>query len=440
MVMSIRKKVVLFAVGAAVMMAAICVFVCVCIDKIESHLNSGTVAAASDIDALAFLPVVTIVVTAVFVVVLLIIAILFGRSIVTPVNMLTKFIKVVAYNGQVVFSEENWVIARKMAKAKDETGIAFAALNDMVLRFEKIGQILEKVAQGDFTVEAKSLGEADLIGNSIIKVLSDLNRVLEDINSITVEVRGGADQISGISQSLAQGSSEQATAVEQLSASIEEISNKTMESTNLARDAANLSQNVMGVVQKGNEQMKRLITAVEDINTASQNISKIIRVINDIAFQTNILALNAAVEAARAGSAGKGFAVVADEVRNLASKSADAAKETGALIENSMRKAELGMDMAGQTAASLSEVVSGIEKSARFISEIASSSEEQNNAITQINIGISQVSDVVQRTSATSQEAAASAEELDSQSSVLQEHVAQFKLKAARPGATGFAK
>jgi methyl-accepting chemotaxis protein len=437
MVMSIRKKVVLFGAAAAAMMAAICVFVCVCIERIESHLNSGTVTAASDIDALAILPVVTIVVTAICIAILIIIALLLGKSIVNPVNMLTQFIKVVAYNGQVIFPEESWVIARKMAKAKDETGTAFAALNDMVLRFERIGQLLEKVAQGDFTVEAKSLGEADVIGNSIIKVVSDLNRVLEDISVITLEVRGGADQISNISQSLAQGSSEQATTVEQLSSSIAEISGKTMQSTNLARDAASLSQDVMGVVEKGNEQMNRLIAAVEDINTASQNISKIIRVIDDIAFQTNILALNAAVEAARAGAAGKGFAVVADEVRSLASNSADAAKETGALIENSMRKAKLGMDMAGQTAVSLSEVVTGIEESARLISEIASSSEEQNSAIAQINVGIDQVSNVVQRTSATSQEAAASAEELDNQSSVLQEHVSQFKLKTARSGATG---
>jgi methyl-accepting chemotaxis protein len=437
--MSIRKKVLIFGGIAAAMMAAICAFVCICIETIESHLNSGTAVAASDIDALAFLPIVTIVVTGVFIAVLIIIGIMLGKSIVNPVNMLTQFIKVVAYNGQVVFPEESWVIARQMAKAKDETGTAFAALNDMVLRFEGIGQLLEKVAQGDFTVEAKSLGEADLIGNSIIKVVSDLNRVLADISVVTLEVRGGADQISGISQSLAQGSSEQATTVEQLSASITEISDKTMQSTNLARDAANLSQNVMEAAEKGNEQMNRLTAAVEDINTASQNISKIIRVIDDIAFQTNILALNAAVEAARAGAAGKGFAVVADEVRNLASKSADAAKETGTLIENSMQKAALGMNMAGQTAASLSEVVEGIEKSARLISDIASSSEEQNNAITQINSGISQVSDVVQRTSATSQEAAASAEELDNQSSVLQEHVSQFKLKTARSGATGFA-
>ncbi|MDR0987220.1 MAG: methyl-accepting chemotaxis protein [Ruminococcus sp.] len=299
----------------------------------------------------------------------------------------------------------------------------------MVLRFEKIALLLENIAHGDFTVEWKSLGKNDLIGNSIITVVTDLNRVLSEIQGVTNEVKSGADQISEISRTLAQGSSEQAATVEQLSASIDEISLKTKDSTELAGNAAKLSDNVMEHAEKGSEQMGRLTTAVDDITAASRDISKIIKVIDDIAFQTNILALNAAVEAARAGEAGKGFAVVADEVRNLASKSATAAKETETLIENSMKKAELGSDIAKETAVSLGEMVSGITKSTGIITEIAEGLEIQNASLSQINLAVSQVNDVVSRNASAAEETAAASEQLDSQSEILAENVKLFKVK-----------
>jgi methyl-accepting chemotaxis protein len=176
-------------------------------------------------------------------------------------------------------------------------------------------------------------------------------------------------------------------------------------------------------------QMDEMISAVKDINQSSLNINKVIKVIDDIAFQTNILALNAAVEAARAGQHGKGFAVVAEEVRNLASKSAEAAKDTGAMIQDSMIKAELGARIAGETAASLAEIVSGINESTRSINEISKSSEEQSMDISQINVGIDQVAQVVQQNSATAEESAAASQEMSAQSNLLQELISQFKLK-----------
>jgi methyl-accepting chemotaxis protein len=175
--------------------------------------------------------------------------------------------------------------------------------------------------------------------------------------------------------------------------------------------------------------MNEMTSAVKDINQASQSIGKVIKVIDDIAFQTNILALNAAVEAARAGQHGKGFAVVAEEVRNLAAKSADAARETGTLIANSTEKAELGSRIAGETAASLAEIVSGISESNQFINEIAQSSEQQSSGIEQINSGISQVAHVVQQNSATAEESAAASEEMNGQSSMLEGLISRFKLR-----------
>jgi len=248
-----------------------------------------------------------------------------------------------------------------------------------------------------------------------------------EINASTSQVSSGAKQIADGSQSLAQGSTEQAASVEQLSASISDIAQKTKENADMAFEADNLAGTIKSNAEKGSLQMDEMMAAVKDINQASQSISKVIKVIDDIAFQTNILSLNAAVEAARAGQHGKGFAVVAEEVRNLSAKSAQAAKETEELIANSMEKAELGSAIANETAGSLAEIVLGINESSQIIEGIARSSEEQAVAIKQINQGIDQVAQVVQQNSATAQESAAASVEMSVQASVLENMIAQFK-------------
>jgi methyl-accepting chemotaxis protein len=352
-----------------------------------------------------------------------------AKAISVPVKYVTDILTAIGSKGRTTFTDAEWAEQKRIAAGSDETAECAEHLGNVANALNGIAGLLRDVADGDLTIEHKPMSDDDVISGAIVHMIDNLNKMFGEIDQASEQVSLGANQISDASQSLAQGSTEQAATVEELSASIQDVAEKTKLNAQRAIDASNMSASVKHNAEKGADQMAHMTEAVSEINVASQDISKVIKVIDDIAFQTNILALNAAVEAARAGEAGKGFAVVADEVRNLASKSAAAAKETGALIENSMKKAELGSTIAAETAASLAEIVEGINKSSDLISEIAESSEQQSLAIGQINDGIMQVSEVVQKNSATAEECAASAEELNAQSSVLTDQISKFRLK-----------
>jgi len=320
-------------------------------------------------------------------------------------------------------------------RSSDEVGVLARALEQAYTQLQgyvkEIMQRLEGLADGDLTTESTYgfSGDFVLIKNSMNDIVKNLNEIMTEVNNTSTQVASGAKQVADGSQLLAQGSTEQAATVQQLSSAISNIAQKTKDNSDMAGRAAALAGTIMISAEKGSQQMDEMIAAVKDINQASHSISKVIKVIDDIAFQTNILALNAAVEAARAGQHGKGFAVVAEEVRNLAAKSAEAAKDTGGLIANSMEKAELGAKIAGDTASSLAEIVSGINESSMLVNEIARSSEEQNAGISQINIGIDQVAQVTQQNSATAEQSAAASEEMSSQSTLLENLISQFRLK-----------
>ncbi len=263
------------------------------------------------------------------------------------------------------------------------------------------------------------------------KQAKEMQALLADVDLAAQQVAAGTTQVSDGSQAISQGATEQAASIDELTSTVTQIASQTRQNALSANKANEMSEQAKEQALKGNDQMRALQQAMIDINESSANISKIIKVIDDIAFQTNILALNAAVEAARAGIHGKGFAVVAEEVRNLAARSASAARETTDLIEGSIKKTEVGTKIADETAEALSHIVDVVGKAVELVREIAEASNQQATAVGQVNMGIEQMSKVVQTNSATAQEAAAAAQELSSQAAMLKGMVSEFMLNQA---------
>jgi len=391
--------------------------------------NEKVVDEINNIDDLGtLLPILSISITVVAVVVALWLSFAISGSISKPLSLLSSFMKKAGETGDLTLSPEDVAIIQITSKRKDELGQAISGSSSFITHVKHIAEELEAIADGDLTTKVEVLSESDTLGVSLRRMEDNLNRMFGEIRTSSDQVTTGAKQVADGAQALAQGASMQAAVVQELSSSISEIADKTQTNAARANKTSKLSSQIKEYAEKGSRQMDDMIVAVDDINEASVNISKIIKTIDDIAFQTNILALNAAVEAARSGQHGKVFAVVAEEVRNLASKSALAAKDTGDMIQNSMEKAELGSRIAGETASSLKEIVSGINESSLLISDIANASEEQSTNISHINTGINQVVSVIQQNSATAQESAAASEEMSSQSSVLQQLISQFNL------------
>lgn len=288
---------------------------------------------------------------------------------------------------------------------------------------------LEKLAEGDLTFHANEKDENDKISLALNKTNDDLNRLISEILAGTAQIDSGAKQISDSSQSLSHGASESAAALEEITSTMHELGDQTDKNAKHADKASEYAEQASKSANAGNTQMNNMIEAMAEINHSGQEISKIIEVIDNIAFQTNILALNAAVEAARAGVHGRGFAVVAEEVRTLATRSAKAAQETEELIESSVQKANNGTVIANETAKSLEAIVSSVTEVYKHIEEISQASNLQATGISQVNTSLTQIDEVILQNTASAEQGAAAAEELSSQAEQLKYLVSSFTVK-----------
>ncbi len=362
-------------------------------------------------------------------VVLIIISYLIGTWIVRPIQKVTSVAEKIA--------DGNFDVSLDI-KSKNEVGVLAHSFERTIHQLQnykgyidEISGALSEISNGNLNLSLKReyVGQFAKLKTNMDLLLAKFNQTLSGINSAAETVSTSAEQVSSGAQALAQGATEQASSIEQLSANMNDISSKVEETANMSKQALDLSENVGKDVDTSNSKMQEMSKAMEEIVIRSNEISKIIKTIDDIAFQTNILSLNAAIEAARAGQAGKGFAVVADEVGNLAKKSQEAAQNTALLIEQTIEAVQKGGEISAQTAEALRSVSMGAQKITDIVGDISAASADEANGIKQVTEGIDQISSVVQTNAATAQQSAAASEEMTRLAKNLTDDVGKFNLR-----------
>jgi len=376
----------------------------------------------------------TIITDAVILMAGLIVSIILGiylsRIIGKPVALASKIAERLA-DGDLVIDRLRSDDDADLFERKDEIGDLARAFSRLIAATKEQAQTVNRLEKGDLTVDVQIRSQNDVMSKSLSSLVVNMSEVVSGIITAADQVASSSQLVSTTSATLSQGATEQASSIEELSASIEEIASQTTNNAQNAENADMLASNAKAEAEQGNSKMSALLNAMDEIKTSSNNINRVIKIIDDIAFQTNILALNAAVEAARAGQHGKGFGVVAQEVRTLAEKAASAAKETTEMIEGSIKSVETGINIANETAKALDKIVNEVSNASELVKAIAIASKEQAVGIEQLNQGIMQVSQVVQNNAATAEESAATSEELSAQADHLKDIVSIFKVKKA---------
>jgi methyl-accepting chemotaxis protein len=377
------------------------------------------------------LVVIIVIIAAVVLLVVIVVALLFSRTISRPLGQVTEYSNRIAAG--------DFSVAVQTAKSKDEIGMLTSSFQEMLEALKYKAVVIQKIADGDLTTKVDLASNEDGLGISLSEMAESLNDVISQVSAAVSQVSSGSSQVSAASQSLSQGAAEQASSLEEISSSLNEINAQSKQNAENATEANAIAKTASENAVAGNEQMQGLMDSMEKISASAEETTKVVKVIDDIAFQINLLALNANVEAARAGKYGKGFAVVADEVRNLAVRSGDAVKETTAIVEGTTTNMREGADAAEATAKQLAQIVEGSSKVAEFLGEIALASKEQAQGVEQINSGLEQIDQVTQSNTASAEESASAAEELAAQSEQLQAMIARFKTENRGDGAGAFA-
>jgi methyl-accepting chemotaxis protein len=373
--------------------------------------------------------IITIICSALALVLAIILMVLIVPSITRPLSRIQEVLARLGHQGDFHLPEDMVAGISIDAAGKDEVATCAAAALMLQQNLSSLSRAIDTVADGDLTVQITPLSDKDSASFALISMLDNLNHKFSTIRLSAQEVHSAAEQLDSGFQNLVACSDQQAAEVEMLSSYIENVASQTKTNTDMAGKTTALAETIQKSAQTGSSNMNEMVKSVTEINEASKSIADIIKIIDDIAFQTNILALNAAVEAARAGQHGKGFAVVADEVRSLAAKSAEAAHNTGNLIDNTIKKAKMGVEIAQKTSSSLAEIVEGIRQSSEIMNGIANSFVSQAETVKQISEGIERVTVVAGQTSSTARDSAASTSDITGQAAILEELVAQFQLK-----------
>ena len=393
------------------------------IDGVEAHVDETGEAVTGLITFVIYAIVATCVIA-------LIIGIAFGimtsRNITQGIGAAVGAMNLVAKEGDLTLE-----IPKVHLERKDEVGDLAKALNGILTEFRNVEHMAKELAGGNWLTTVKVRGDLDAMNINLSAMLDQVNAALGNTAEAVEQVATGASQVAAASESLSQGATESAASIEEITASMSEIGGQTNANAQNANEANKLAQGANQSAAQGQDMMKQMIHSMQAITKNSQDVQKVVKVIDDISFQTNLLALNAAVEAARAGVHGKGFAVVAEEVRNLASRSAKAANETTQMIENNSKQINEGAEIVQQTAEMLDGIVEQSQQVANLLKEIANASTEQAQGVSQVSQGLHQIDSVTQQNTANAEETASVSNEMSSQAATLQKLIGQFRIRKA---------